>query len=149
MNPHKSHNYTLTITDQNGLVWNPLFAQQVTQPERKINTVQHNENGVLVDTAGLTEITKAKVTFLVGLNDDSEKLESWFAAVQGRGATTDYTGTIRVTKLDFDGVTVIEEQAWYGCFPTNIKSSDLNKTQKAENSTKEVEFSVKEVKPIV
>ena len=149
MNPLKSHNWEIVITDSNGGVWQSLFAQKVQQPERKINTAEHNEGGRMVKTPGMLEYTTGKITFLVAQEDDSDKLELWLQSASGRGASSNYEGSIRLICTALDGTTVVEETIWKRTYPINIKKSDKDKMQKAENSTVEVEFAINDFQVIV
>lgn len=142
-NPRKNFNFQISI---DGI--NPFLCQEVKQPDVEFDMVEHGDTNFDVKTAGRKKISQLQITKIFPSDELDTEIRDWASQIQdtttGGGALpSDYKRVIIVQQYAPDGITVLDQWEYDGCWPQKINGIEFNR-RSSENTTQSVEFCVDE-----
>lgn len=142
-NPRKNFNFQVSID-----TINPFLCQEVKLPDVEFDMTEHGDVNYDVKTAGRKKIGQLTVNKIFPADQLDTGVRDWASTIQdqttGGGALpSEYKRTIVVQQYAPDGVTVLDQWEYDGCWPQKINGIEFNR-RSSENTTQTIEFCVDE-----
>lgn len=140
-NPRKGFQFGISLQGMN-----EFLAQEVKLPDVEYDMVEHGDTNYDVKTAGKKKIGMLQITKIFPSDATDRGFRDWGNSIQsqvtgGGDLPSQYKRTIVVQQYANDGITVLDQWEFSGCWPNKLNGINFNR-RASENTVQEIELCV-------